>query len=170
MPFLWFGPISAIIHFGSKAIKEHITYPRTGFVEYRKVDMVWRPLFIALAVAVPLSIAVFFLVRNGSGMRLLPALICLTFAGTYAHSFTRTAPWKWAVAWALVCGSVAIALLPESVAGVLAKAPPVARYSREFVGAMLLPMLLYGTLLSISGLASFWLYLRKTRPPVREDR
>ena len=33
---LWFWVIIAVIHYGSKAIKTHITYPRTGYVEYRR--------------------------------------------------------------------------------------------------------------------------------------
>ena len=33
------------IHYGSKAIKTHITYPRTGFVEYRKRKARWWSAF-----------------------------------------------------------------------------------------------------------------------------
>ena len=36
-----FGSMLAILRYGSKAIKDHITYPRTGFVEYRKRGRVW---------------------------------------------------------------------------------------------------------------------------------
>src|ERR1035438_7893474 len=35
--------VCSIIHYGSKAIKKHITYPRTGFVQYSRRDTVWRP-------------------------------------------------------------------------------------------------------------------------------
>ena len=38
---IYFGSMWAIHRYGTKAIKEHITYPRTGFVEYRKRDRVW---------------------------------------------------------------------------------------------------------------------------------
>src|ERR1019366_6838516 len=33
--------LGSIIDQGSKAIKRHITYPRTGFVEYKKRAKVW---------------------------------------------------------------------------------------------------------------------------------
>src|ERR1022692_2144358 len=42
----------SIIHYGTKAIKNHITYPRTGFVEYRKRDRV-RPGIMAALLAPP---------------------------------------------------------------------------------------------------------------------
>ena len=32
---IYVGIMLAVIHYGSKAIKTHVTYPRTGFVEYR---------------------------------------------------------------------------------------------------------------------------------------
>ena len=33
--FIWVGLMVAMIHFGTRAIKNHITYPRTGFVANR---------------------------------------------------------------------------------------------------------------------------------------
>jgi hypothetical protein len=44
---IYAGLMSSIIHYGGKAIKQRITDPRTGFVEYRKR---WRPRVIAMAV------------------------------------------------------------------------------------------------------------------------
>src|ERR1035437_5315900 len=40
------GIVLPVIHYGSKAIKERITYPRTGFVAYRKRDTVWLPMVL----------------------------------------------------------------------------------------------------------------------------
>jgi hypothetical protein len=47
--FLYVGLMVAIIHYGSKAIKTHITYPRTGFVEYRTRDRIGIPLLVSRA-------------------------------------------------------------------------------------------------------------------------
>ena len=44
---IYAGLMFSIMHYGSRAIKQRITYPRTGFVEYRKR---WRPRFIAMVV------------------------------------------------------------------------------------------------------------------------
>src|ERR1035437_4932599 len=48
--FIYVGLMCAVIHYGSKAIKTHITYPRTGFVEYRKRDRV-RPMILGFCVS-----------------------------------------------------------------------------------------------------------------------
>ncbi|HXP61103.1 MAG TPA: hypothetical protein VN829_11460, partial [Dongiaceae bacterium] len=36
--WLVFLGLALIMHYGTKALKTHVTYPRTGFVEYRRSD------------------------------------------------------------------------------------------------------------------------------------
>src|ERR1039458_8892619 len=59
---IYMAVMLSIIHYGSKAIKERITYPRTGFVEYRKRDRV-RPGIMAALVA-PLALVGLFVARR----------------------------------------------------------------------------------------------------------
>ena len=110
--FIWIALMSAIIHYGTKAIKNHITYPRTGFVAYRKQgrdldgDPCVRP---GGAGCAGLALAV----RSHRDVSMPAFFIGLFFSAGYAFSFARTVPWKWAVVLALLIGSVAIALFLE---------------------------------------------------------
>jgi hypothetical protein len=169
--FVYVGLMCAVIHYGSKAIKEHITYPRTGFVEYRTRDTVWRPLIIALGFGAPASIGLLIAARSHWDMTTPASLVGLVFAATYAHGFARTVRWKWAVVWVMAFGSVLIAVLPADLIGALADRSWVTRlFPAKLVGAFLLSMMLYGTMLLISGGISFWLYFHRTQAPAREDR
>jgi hypothetical protein len=84
-------------------------------------------------------------------------LFGLFLAATYAYGFARTVRWKWAVACAMAWGSLAIVFLPANL--IAAQADP------SWGGAFALSMMLYGTLLLVSGGISFWLYLRHTQAP-----
>jgi hypothetical protein len=68
-----------------------------------------------------------------------------------------------------VIGSLLIALLPEDLTAALSGGSSLpAWFSASSAGAFLLWLMLYGTLLLISGAISFWLYLRHTQAPVKE--
>ena len=169
MLFLFVGLMLSIIHYGSKAIKKHITYPRTGFVEYRKRDTVWRPMFGGMVVSGLISMGLILAIRKHWDMTTPASLIGLLFAASYAYGVARTVRWKWAVVWAMAFGSLVIAVLPAELVGALANVSRVTAYvPAKVMGAFLLSMMLYGTLLLISGGVSFWLYLRHTRPPAQE--
>lgn len=163
--FLIFGwGVCLIIHFGSKAIKKHLTYPRTGFVQYRKRDTVWRPMILGAAVSGLLSAGLVLAVRRHWELTTPAALIGLLLAASYAYGFARAVRWKWAVAGAMAFGSVVIAVLPPH----LIEAPArhaTAPFPARVLGAYWLSMLLFGALSAISGSISFWLYLRYTQPP-----
>ena len=168
--FVYVGLICAVIHYGSKAIKQHITYPRTGFVEYRTRDTAWRPLIIALGFGVLASIGLLIVARSHWDVTTPASLVGLVFAAAYAHGIARTVRWKWAVVWVMAFGSLLIAVLPADLVGALASDSWVTRlFPARLVGAFLLSMMLYGTMLLISGGISFWLYLRHTQAPARED-
>jgi hypothetical protein len=169
MLFIYVGAMCSIIHYGSKAIKKHITYPRTGFVQYRKRDTAWRPLLIGMVVSMLASIALIRALRSGWEITTPASLTGLLFAAAYAFGIARSVPWKWAVVCLMVTGSLVIAVLPAGLVGALANDSWItADFPPQAVGAFLLNFMLFGTLLLVSGGASFWLYLRDTRPPVQE--
>lgn len=145
--FIFIGVICAIIHYGTKAIKQRITYPHTGYVQYPKSIHI-RAAFLSALVSG--AVAMFIVVSTRRHIRVSApgALVGLFFATSYAFGFARTAPWKWAVAIAMVLGSVAIAL--SSVTN---------------RASFLLSFALYGVLLLISGAVTFWQYVRRTPEP-----
>ena len=168
---VWMGALSLLIHYGSKAIKKHVTYPRTGFVQYSRRDTVWRPLFLSLAVSVVAAVVLFFAIRRRLSLANPVFLMGLIFAASYARGFARTVRWKWAVVWVMAAGSVLIALLPADVVGSPAAHSWIAKsVSAKTVGAVEFTILLYGALLLISGGISFWLYLRHTQAPAAEEQ
>lgn len=169
MLFGYVGAMCAAFHFGTKAIKQRITYPRTGFVAYRKSDRMWRAMIIAFGVSCVASSGLAVAARRHWDGPALGALFGLFLAAAYAFGFARTVPWKWVVAAAMAAGSLAAVLLPASVIAAVG-GDPRATYpaSTGFAGTYLLSLLLYGGLLLISGGTSFWLYLRHTQPPALE--
>jgi len=159
----------SIIDRGSKAIKKRITYPRTGFVAYRKRDCVW-PVAIAFVVSAMVSAGIGLAARShwsiGShlGFTTPGALLGLAFAAVYAYGIARSVRWKWAVVAAMAICSIVIAMLPAELLGAVAGSGA-GGFSAGAVGAWLVSILLYGVILLISGGISFVLYLRQTQPP-----
>jgi hypothetical protein len=172
--FIWVGIMVAMIHFGIKAIKNHITYPRTGFVAYRKQNRIWTA--VVASVVSALSVAALALAARSHRDIVMPVFfIGIFFAAGYAFGIARSGGanalfrWKWAVVLAQVIGSLLIALLPEDLTDALSGGASVsAWFSARIAEAVLLYMMLYGTLLLISGTISFWLYLRHTQAPAKE--
>jgi hypothetical protein len=158
---IYFGSMCLILHYGPKAIKKRITYPRTGFVEYPKRDTLWRPMTLGAVVSAALSAGSIVGLRRHWNMTTPVSLIGLLFAASYAYGIARTVRWKWAAAWVVALGSIVIAALPADVVGALAGHSSVR-------GAFLLTFILYGTVLLVSGGISFWLYLRHTEAPAPE--
>ena len=159
---IYFGLMCLILHYGPKAIKKRITYPRTGFVEYPKRDTLWRPMILGAAVSAALSAGLMVGLRRHWNLATPAALIGLLFAASYAYGIARMrmARWKWAAVWVVALGSLVIAFLPADSVGAVAN--PLWR------GAFLLTMMLYGAVSLVSGGISFWLYLRHTQPPAPE--
>jgi hypothetical protein len=156
---LYLGLMVSIIHYGSKAVKQRITYPRTGFVEYRKRDTFWR-MFIAMGVSALISVGLALALRSRWDVTAPASLFGPVLAAAYGYGIARTVPWKWAVFAAMAFGSLAIAILPEDLIGPLA--------DHSWAGTFMLSMMLYGTLLMLSGGISFWLYLRHTQAPAQD--
>jgi hypothetical protein len=168
---LWVGLMSLIIHYGTRAIKKHITFPRTGFVEYRKRDTFWIPLILGAGVSALVSVGVFFAIRRHWNLTTPVALIGLVIAAAYAHGIARTTVrWKWVVVGVMVIGSLGIATLPADALGAVANHSWMGKpFPPNLVGAFLLTMTLYGAATLISGGISFWLFLRHTQPPTQES-
>jgi len=163
--------MASAIERGSKAIKKRITYPRTGFVEYKKCDHMW-PAAIAFVVSAVVAASIGFATRSHSsigssfGFTTPAALFGLVVAAVYGYGVARAVPWKWAVVAAIAVCSIAIAMLPADWAGAIVGSPSNAGpFSPGSVGAWLLSILAYGAFMLISGTISFVLYLRHTQPP-----
>ena len=166
--FIWVGLMVAIIHYGTKAIKNHITYPRTGFVAYRAQNIIWIAI-IAFVMSALASTGLALAARSHRDIVIPVFFIGLFLAVCYAFGIAGAVRWKWAVVLALVIGSLAIAVLPGDLIATLSGGGSVpAWFSARSAGAFLLCMMLYGTLLSISGAISFWLYLHHTQAPMEE--
>jgi hypothetical protein len=169
--FIWIGLLVAMIHFGTKAIKNHITFPRTGFVAYRTQNRIWKAI-IAFVIVAMASAGLVLAARPHRHIVMPVFFLGLFLTACYAYGIARRVPWKWLVVLAQVIGLLAIAVLPGDLAATLASGAPTpgvlpASFTR-FAGAFLLWLLLYGTLLLISGAISFWLYLRHTQAPTEE--
>ena len=162
---VYVGLMCLILHYGPKTIKKHITYPRTGFVEYRKRDTVWRPMILGAVVSAAISAGLMVALRRHWNLTTPVSLIGLLFAASYAYGIARVgmARWKWVVVCVVALGSVAIAVLPADVVGAVGGGT-----SATYRGAFLLTFMLYGAVLLVSGGISFWLYLRHTEAPAQE--
>ena len=173
---VWVGLMLLGIHYGSKAIKTHITYPRTGFVEYRKLKSTRLSALVLGCATTPLTaMGLYFAARShweigGShwGLTTPVALVGLAFPMFYVLHIAGAARWKWAAAAAMAICSVAIAMLPAGVVGAVGGSTSgVAAPGERSSGAWLLTILLYSAILLISGGISLMLYLRHTQPPVQ---
>jgi hypothetical protein len=163
--FLGFALLITTIHFGVKAIKKHITYPRTGYVEYRKRSRTcgvnWGGMAIGAGVGALFGVGIALVHRSHWGMTTLAALFGLVLAAGYAWRIANAVRWKWAVAAVMAICSLVLAKLPAGLVGTHSWST---MFPDNFEGAWLFSMMLYGTIILISGGISFVLYLRHTQP------
>ena len=158
-----FAGLMLLIHYGTKAIKAHITYPRTGYVEYRKR---WSTTIVAGAFGAVIPVGLVVAFRGHWDIATVASLVGLAFGPAYAYRFARAVRWKWAVAGVIAAGSMAIALLPGDVLTALADVSTADRPDlAKLAGTVLVSLMVYGSVLLISGGVSFWLYLRHTQAP-----
>jgi hypothetical protein len=165
---IWAPLMGAIIHYGTKAIKKHITYPRTGFVAYRKQGRIWV-MIVAGVVAALASAGLALAFRSHRDIEMAVLCVGFLFAASYAFGFAREVQWKWAVVLAQVAGVLAIPFVPGALTASLAGGgmkPPL--ISASEIGEFLLCFILFSTMLLLSGAIGFWLYLRNTHAPEKE--
>ena len=164
---LAFVGLVLLSHYGTKAAKTLITYPRTGFVEYRRR---WHTSAIAAAVGALATAGLAVAFRRHWDISTLASLTGLVFAASYGYHCARAVRWKWVIAGAMAVAAFAIAFLPAGYLGALGSESPAHPDRAELLGAILLSLMVYGALLLISGSISLWLYLRQTRPRAQEEQ
>lgn len=148
------GPALALGHWGGKAIKKHITWPRTGYVAYRRDGAAWWRRYIAPVVMGGVVAAGFeLLVRRPEMMSVTRVVYLAVFAGAYAVFVLRSECWwKWLV-WLLM--GLGLLTIGASVPGDVEElAQPV--------------MLFLGLVwLGLGGATLYW-YIRHTEPGAPE--
>jgi hypothetical protein len=164
-----FGPYC--VH---RAVKKYITWPRTGYVAYRRDTKSFRIGMVAtVVVAVGITIGLSFLLASelrhtgaispgaispgpaGHSRKIMLALLVASSALLYlmmAATTMRKKPWKWLLFVLIVLGPLDINLLVPG----------------NFIELSRPVMLFLGLMWLISGGASLYSYLRHTPPPVAE--
>jgi hypothetical protein len=175
--FVCLGLLLLVSHYGIKAIKRRITYPRTGYAEVRTEYTIWSLVpgilgIIGIVLILTLPSPHWDLAHSRWKSTIPNAGVGLVLTMCYAINFARPIRWKWVVAGLMAIGAVAIASLPADMVAALD------RDSRDFpwstttdrqMGVLLLTMLLDWALLLISGGISFVLYLRRTQPAAETE-
>jgi len=167
--FVFLG-LASTIHYGTKAIKTRITYPRTGFVEYRRDERRRTSIVSGIAAAL-IVLGLGTAARGHWDTTTFASLIGLIFAAVYAYRLGRAVRWKWAVAGAIALASIAIGFLPADFLAAMANDSLVTHpFLAKFGGTLVVSFMTYGAMLLVSGGISFWLYLRHTQAPAREGQ
>ena len=167
--FVFLG-LASTIHYGTKAIKTRITYPRTGFVEYRRDERRRTSIVSGIAAAL-IVLGLGTAARGHWDTTTFASLIGLIFAAVYAYRLGRAVRWKWAVAGAIALASIAIGFLPADFLAAMANDSLVTHpFLAKFGGTLVVSFMTYGAMLLVSGGISFWLYLRHTPAPAREGQ
>jgi MFS family permease len=149
-------PSWAFQHWGVKGIKKRFTWPRTGYVAYRRSGWPWWKLIVAILVASAVFGAatawLMGLARRFHALSLERAVYLAVPLAAYAFfvvRWSREHAWKWLVLIFMALGLVAIALAVPG--GAVESFPPVAL----FLGLVWLG----------SGVATLYSYIRHTQPP-----
>ena len=167
--FLFLG-LALALRYVIEAVKTHITYPRTGFVEYRRSER-RRTSIISAVVAALIPAGLFLAIRRHWDITAFASLAGLVFAAAYAYNIARAVRWKWVVVCAIALGSMAISFFPAEVLAAMAHDSLVTHpVLAKLGGVMVVSFLTYGAMLLISGGISFWFYLRHTQAPPQEGQ
>ena len=156
-----------LIHYGTKAVKARMTYPRTGFVEYRRR---WHTSAIAAAVGALGAAGLGVSLRRHWDISMFASLAGLAFAAAYGYQVARPVRWKWVIVGAMAVASLVIPFLPADVLSTLGSESPAHPERANLLGSILLSLVMFGALLLISGGISLWLYLRHSQAPAPEGQ
>ncbi len=148
-------PILAFHYWGIKAIKKHFTWPRTGYVAYRRSGRSWWTGILADTLIGAGSVSLMALARRFHGMSLERAgylAILLALYAFFACRWSGEHTWKWLVLIFMALGLLTIALVvPGDVVESF-------RHVALFVGLVWLG----------SGVGTLYSYIRHTQPPAPE--
>jgi drug/metabolite transporter (DMT)-like permease len=142
-----------------KAIKKRITWPRTGYVTYRRWGKSWWTVMIAsVVITAVIAAGVDCLIRfdRSHDWMSLPRIgavaIYVAGYGYWIYRMERDHPWKWLVLLLMVLGLLVVALIAPA----------------DLVGLWAVMLLLVGLAWLGSGGVTLYLYIRHTRPPAPE--
>jgi hypothetical protein len=165
--FIFVGLMILAVNFGTKSIKNRITYRRTGFVKYQKPKAL--PIILislsSFAISATMVFALFHLSRwRADSIEPFSLIFGLFLTACYAYGIARAVRWKWIVVSGMTVSAVVVALLPAQVLDSLAPHSNVAvLFSPKLMGAYrayLLYCFIWSSLTLVSGGISFFLYLR----------
>jgi drug/metabolite transporter (DMT)-like permease len=149
------GAMLGLIYWNAKAIKKHITWPRTGYVAYRRDRKSrWIVIVAAAAFATGCVCLMEFTRRHDwiSLQRMCYLALWVPVYALWIYRMERHHPWKWLVLFFMALGLLAIGLIgPGDIVGL-------GRPVGLFLGLTWLG----------SGAATLYLYIRHTQPPAPE--
>jgi hypothetical protein len=144
-----------VLHWGPKVIKQHITWPRTGYVAYRVGGKSWWTMMTVAVVlgAVPACLICFDRRHDWRSLTWMGNVVIFAVGyGYWICRFSREHSWKWFVLLFMALGLFAIALIAPA----------------DFKG-LWRPMLAFVCLTWLgSGAATLYLYIRHTQPPAQK--
>jgi hypothetical protein len=123
-----------LVHFGGKALKRYVTYPRTGYVAYPETAQRRMTPLIAAALAAVAALGAAVVVRGGLRMAALLGAVNLLF---YAFAARPLRPWKYGFLLLIAAGTLWV---PDAHA-----------------------LLFFGSAFLTSGVITLTLYVRQTR-------
>jgi len=138
-------------YFGPKAIKKYITYPRTGYVALRRPkDFSWTKVALVAVVAAVIAAGMVLAARHMAiaPPRLVMMGMCVVSWCVMGLVFAGASRWKW-----FVYGLLALLLAANFLAT-----------DGKFEDAAHRGMLLTALTYLASGAATFFLYMRRTKP------
>lgn len=143
-----------LIHWSTKAIKQHITWPRTGYVAFRRGGKASWKAFTFAAIGGAGSVCLIGLAARHNAMNLAEAVYLAMLVGAYAIFIYLNGehPWKWLVVISMVLGLFAMTFLVPSI----------------LMESWWFPMLSLSLVWLASGGATLYLYIRHTQPPAPE--
>lgn len=167
--FAYLAILSLVLHYGTKFIKERITYPRTGFVAYRKQHL-RRTVILSFCAGALAPLVFATAARSHWHFAAVPLIFGLAMTATVLR-LTKPAPWKWIIAGATLIATGVTAFLPAEFFAALIDDSDMAKHPAltQMIGGSLLCSAVYGAIFLISGSISLWLYLHNTQPPVQVE-
>ena len=144
---------------GTKYFKRHVTYPRTGFVQYPTGPRAWLfPLLLSFTTS---ALFGFLLIRRQVN---IGAALGILMVPAYAYGFARSVPWKWWIVAAMAAGTVVIIALPSEWTS-FAQNLTGPKFPPELLGTWLIEATFFAGAMLVSGAITLARYLQQTHVP-----